>query len=129
MNKIYLAGRYGRRAELAKYAETLHKMGNKITASWLDGTHEAHDENPTSFEKNQWAKEDIIDINNSNLFLAFTDNSRGRGGRHFECGYAAGRKIPIYVIGETEDNIFYSNYQRFCNFVEFLTDKWDILSY
>ena len=121
MNKIYLAGRYERRAELAEYAEILSKMGNEITASWLDGKHEADDKNPTEDQKREWVAQDLADIRRSDLFLAFTDNSYGRGGRHFECGYAEGKEITICVIGEAEDNIFYADYGRYENFAQFLS--------
>jgi nucleoside 2-deoxyribosyltransferase len=106
---IYLAGRYGRRQELAEYAERLRAMGHEVSSRWLLGEHEAKDVNPTKDEAAQWAREDLEDIDRSDMLIAFTEEpgSSYRGGRHVEMGYAIARRLNLFVIGPRE-NVFYS---------------------
>lgn len=108
--RIYLAGRYGRRKELAEYAERLHRLGHQVTSRWLYGAHEMIDERPAPEEARRFAEEDLVDLQNANLLIAFTEApgpvaGRGRGGRHVELGYALASGLPVYVVGHRE-NVF-----------------------
>lgn len=130
MSSYYLAGRYGRRDEFKGYAEQMRERGYGITSRWLSGAHDATDDDTDSLElQAQWAKEDLEDIDESDVMLAFTEpsgSSYSRGGRHIEVGYAMAKLIPIVVIGPIE-NIFYariaSRAVHFETFAAFL--QWD----
>lgn len=113
--RIYLAGRYGRRDELAGIAGQLEAMGHEITSRWLSGEHEAKDESPTPEEAASWAMDDLNDIDASEAFALFTEadpeKQAGRGGRFVELGYALARHglsamDRVYLVGPTESNIF-----------------------
>ena len=113
--KIYLAGRYGRRVELLKYAAALNASWHGVTSRWLRGAHEAKDATLTEAEAAGWAKYDLEDIDTADAVIAFTeapDNPHGRGGRHVELGYAIAKDKRILVVGHRE-NIF-------CNLPEVL---------
>jgi len=112
--RIYLAASYSRRKELCGYAEVLKGYGHEITSRWLNGAHEAADENPTQEEMARWATEDISDIQLSDALIAFTEppkSGASRGGRHVELGYAIAIKdieepdFMVFTVGPVE-NIF-----------------------
>lgn len=45
----------------------------------------------------------MSDIDKADVFVLLSDDGPTRGGKHFETGYAAARKvIPIFVIGHSE---------------------------
>jgi len=117
--KFYLAGRYSRRKELLGYAQQLRDLGHVVTSRWLDGTHEALDSCASQDDRSFWAEDDLNDINNADIFLAFTESdSSGRGGRHFEAGFAAATGKLIVCFGPEEGNIFYAFFPRFEDFWE-----------
>lgn len=122
--KIFLSGKYERRSELAAYAEQLKAQGHEITSSWLDGTHEAKDRDHTDAEAEQWAIQDLKDIDDCDIFVIFTcGEGSERGGRHFEAGYAHARNKLMMAIGPKEENIFYRLIPCLKTFEEFLADK------
>lgn len=112
---IYLAGRYGRRAELAHYAAHLTQAGHHITARWLSGAHDGPpvpDDGirlPGSLADSQrFALEDVQDLQAADLVLVFTEppgSPASRGGRHVELGMALAWEKAIVVIGGRE-NVF-----------------------
>jgi len=107
--RIYLAARYSRRLELCGYAAQLAELGHVVTSRWLAGDHEAADGTTDSDLRARWAKEDLDDIDQSHMLLAFAEPSgtpHSRGGRHVEFGYALGRSMWVGVVGRPE-NIFY----------------------
>lgn len=107
--KFYLASRYGRRLELRAYAERLRAIGHEVTSRWLGGEHEAFDASPTREQMMDWSEDDIADIRDADVFVAFTehpDSPFGRGGRHVEAGHAMALGKEICVVGPVE-NIFY----------------------
>lgn len=102
--KIYLAGRYSRRAELAEYAKDLEKLGAEITSTWLKGLHEKEEiEGPDELGLNRasWAKEDLYDIARSDALILFTNDTSaaGRGGAHAEFGIALASGKNISIVG------------------------------
>lgn len=114
--RAYLAGRYGRREELADVARKLRDRGIDVQADWLSG---AHDDTPDS----QAAALDLADVDECHVLIAFTElpgvDGRARGGRHFEAGYAHALGKPVIVIGPAE-NVFYSlAFERFESLSEF----------
>lgn len=126
MNRIYLASRYARIDEMRQYRERLAAHGMEVTSRWLNGEHQiAHDGKPLGADRERlvesqdeddirlkayFAQEDLSDIANSDVLLAFTEEpgviGRGRGGRHVEFGMALTYGLPIIVIGPRE-NVFY----------------------
>jgi hypothetical protein len=105
--KIYLCGRYGRKAELAFYAALMAADGHEITASWLSEM-TLDDDALTDFGRALAADTDAHDIDCSELVMVFSeapDSPYGRGGRHFEHGYAAAKGKEIMLVGPFE-NVF-----------------------
>lgn len=125
--KIYLAGRYGRRAELTEFAKLLEGMGWEVTSRWLRGAHEMPEVASTDESFNtasnedravmgeRFAEEDYEDIEAADILIAFTEQpgrqkGRARGGRHVELGVAlerfrAGSMHAPVVVGYRE-NVF-----------------------
>lgn len=111
--KVYLAARYSRRRELAGYAEELADLGIEVTSRWLTGQHETPPEGVPidSPEHLAWcADDDLTDIGIADVLVAFTEPEgsvagRGRGGRHFEMGYAAASEKHVLIVGHRE-NVF-----------------------
>lgn len=110
---IYLAGSYLRHRELGEYASDLALLGHTVTSRWLRLAQDPADDGRTlslsRLEAATIARDDLADIERSELVICFTEPSGGpgRGGRHFEAGvaYAIGRSV--YVVGPIE-NIFYA---------------------
>lgn len=102
--RAYLAGRYGRRAELARVAGELRKLGIGVTSRWLDGDHDQVDDAIAALE-------DLADIRAADVVISWTEGDavpgRARGGRHVEFGlaYALGKRL--IVVGHRE-NVFHS---------------------
>lgn len=133
--RIYLTGQYGRRVELAGYAEELRDAGHAVTSRWLLGPDqrwgsaaigreaEALAEGESESEAAQavrrnCADQDWQDINAAGTFIAFTEppgSTAARGGRHVELGMAlAMRRIRllgssrrIIVVGPRENFFCY----------------------
>lgn len=109
--KLYLAGQYKQKEELAAVAGQLRAAGLEVTSRWLE---EPHAPNITLDEIDvqqleKYAYADLTDIDACDILVAFaTDPSipTVRGGRHVEFGYALGRGKPIVVVGPYE-NIFH----------------------
>jgi len=99
--KIYVAGSWLRRKELAKKAQRLEDEGIQVTSRWLS----SHgDDLPLV----QAAKEDLEDIRKADGLLLFTqDKKHGytTGGRFVELGYAYAKKKTIVIVGPRE-NVF-----------------------
>lgn len=126
MTKIYLAARYSRREELCGYAEDLKRAGHSVMSRWLEGNHQIadngmpigddgealvegfSDSEKAMFLRQQFAMEDLRDIDYSEMLIAFTEpprSSASRGGRHVEFGYALAQNKPILIVGHKE-NVF-----------------------
>lgn len=128
MTAYYLASRYGRRLELAEYADQLRSLGHQVTSRWLEGQHQADElEVAAAGEVHQvpeiarrFAEEDIEDVTFADVVVAFSEpprSSASRGGRHVEFGMALGwvlagyrsldgRARRVIVIGQRE-NVFH----------------------
>lgn len=114
MNKIYLAARYSRRAELSEYAKSLRSYGYVVTSRWLDGNHETAGDGTsvegTLAERRQFALEDWADVMSADVMLNFTETPRTgptRGGRHVEFGAALAEGKKVFVVGPIE-NVFHA---------------------
>jgi nucleoside 2-deoxyribosyltransferase len=124
----YLAARYGRRLEVAEYADQLRSLGHQVTSRWLLGQHQADElevaaagavhEVPEIARR--FAEEDVEDVTFADVVVAFSEpprSSASRGGRHVEFGMALGwvlagyttvdgRARRVAVIGQRE-NVFH----------------------
>lgn len=117
--KIYLAARFGRRAEIQTYAKQLNLQGHFITSRWLDAENantvfalsvEDLEQGSMPDEACHFANIDLADISASELVINFTersDSQHGRGGRHVEFGFARALKKKLIVIGPRE-NVFHT---------------------
>lgn len=118
--KIYLASRYGRRAELCGYKKILEELGYVVTSRWLSGDHAigGSDSPPDGDNgemsqqaienRRQFAEEDVEDVLACDLLIAFTEpetSPYSRGGRHVELGIAIGTLADVLIVGHRE-NIF-----------------------
>jgi nucleoside 2-deoxyribosyltransferase len=106
--KVYLASRYSRYPEMQGYREELAAIGITVTSRWINGDHEwvgVPDEDMPLEVGAHFATEDVEDIDISDLVVNFTEAPRttnGRGGRHWECGYAYAQGIDQVVVGHRE---------------------------
>ena len=114
--KIYLAGRYGRREEIAGYAEELRRLGAIITSYWLAGSHDldgTEDAEQKTAKERMWAVEDLGDVDYANWLIAFTEHpdgvvpGRARGGRHVEFGFALAQGNKRLIVVGPRENVFH----------------------
>lgn len=104
--RIYLAGSYHRRLELADYAVLLTNDLHEITSRWVTGLHEL-----PNWTESSIALDDLKCIEEAECAIFFTEPADGsasmkRGGRHVEFGYAVALGKLIFVVGPRE-NVFY----------------------
>lgn len=122
--RVYIAGRFDRKNELATYAAQLEEIGLACTSRWLTGVHDATSEKAlTERELAVFAHEDHEDIRSADwLVLFLEDPSAGymTGGRHVETGIALERGMPVYLIGEAGENVFHAEVTRFPTWQHFL---------
>ena len=141
---FYLAAQYNRREELCGYRSDLEARGHTVPARWLLGEHQVHgveaarlvqSGGPVPVEQARpFAEDDIEDIEACDVFVAFTapPPQSGRGGRHFESGYAwalakweaqatCAEPLRLVIVGPAE-NIFHSlpEWERYPTWAEFL---------
>jgi hypothetical protein len=126
--RIYLAARYSRRLELCEYRSQFEAAGHRVTSRWLNGSHQISDAgNPigdhgesllesngdaseagAAFMRTHFANEDVTDVRDAELLIAFTEpprSSASRGGRHVELGMAIGMGKRVIIVGYRE-NVF-----------------------
>lgn len=112
--KIYLAARYSRNAEMRGVRDVLESLGHEVTSRWI----ECHaGKYLTSFTPEVLngdpeycaavGRHDVEDIESADMLISFTDASGGKGGRHWEHGYAAALGKRIAVVGPRE-HIFHT---------------------
>lgn len=120
MNKVYLASRFGRQAELRGYREQLAAMGIEVTSTWLDAVRDdqANDESDLA----AIAEKNFEDIERADVLIVFTDESEGacRGGHHVELGFAFADGKDIAVIGPRINLFHYhGDVNHFASWAEF----------
>jgi len=122
MQKVYLAARYSRREEIAKYKKDLEFQGYEVTSRWLLGDHQIDasgkpisDTGENLVENGEgeeaaklrahFAIEDVEDVRAADTIILFTEEPysiASRGGRHVEFGIAIERGMNLIVIGPYE---------------------------
>jgi len=111
--KIYLAARFGRRAELLNYKTSLEVHSHVVTSRWLTqpDQDDIHQRNYSEEQRLQFAINDYADVLVAHALIAFTeprdrDTPGGkRGGRHVELGIALALHKEVFVVGYRE-NVF-----------------------
>lgn len=96
---VYLAAPWRRRGELVEYAYQARMRGLGVTSKWLYST---LDDQLADAAAKQCARDDLADIDEAHLLVAFTDGEPVRGGYQFETGYAYARGMKIIVVGPRE---------------------------
>jgi hypothetical protein len=114
------------------YAEALQAAGHEVTSRWVFGAHDVAipDEDLSRPEHRAvaaaFALEDISDVDQAELLLAFTEPPlpfASRGGRHWEAGMACAWGMMIWIVGPRE-NVFYclEDVHQFADFSAVLED-------
>lgn len=102
--KVYLAARFGRRAELIELRRTLQHLGWTVTSTWLDITDDE------DFDRAGTAATDIADLLAADIVLSLTEEPNDpigkRGGRNVEFGLGLMAKKRMAIIGPRE-NVFH----------------------
>ena len=98
MARVYLAGPYSERIQLARYALDLILDGHAVTSRWIMGTH-PYGTLPAE------AQNDLDDVQACDTLVLFSAGS-SPGGRYVEYGYALARGKTCYVVGP-QDNLFH----------------------
>lgn len=109
--KVYMAARYSRKDEIAKYARLFRSQGIEVSSTWFDEPHTPTVQLSDVSEVllREYATRDLAEIDIANAFIFFSESDQTwnrRGGRHVEFGYALASGKRILVIGPIE-NIFH----------------------
>lgn len=125
--RIYLAGRYDRRSEIAVYAAELRSLGHVVVSRWHDGGYEDDPDGTLALAcERAWvvtggyptaaapfAEQDLEDLDAADTAVFLTEPggdfqvaaSAARGGRHVELGIAYAWAKRVIVVGPRE-NVF-----------------------
>jgi nucleoside 2-deoxyribosyltransferase len=99
---------------MLEWEKRLVPHGFEITSRWIRGNHEMdisvhENELERKKENRRFANEDVEDIDSADVVVVFSPREnfgQGRGGRHWETGYAWGSKRWVVLVGEQE-NVFH----------------------
>jgi len=106
MKNVYLASAYETKQQIRQYARIMNACGFTVTSTWHEQEEPASgnqglgpaDLNERPEVGRPYALADLRDIDAADTLILFTDGS-GRGGRHFETGYAWASGKGIVIIG------------------------------
>lgn len=137
-SRVYLAGSYATKGTMKKYRDELATMGYTVTSRWIDqtGEHEKGDLSPDRYmttpdECYEFAERDMDDIAQSDVFIMFTGDGLGSGGRHTELGLALTcTTVQMIVIIGPRENVFQCNpaFIQFDNWGDFVNAVWEGIS-
>lgn len=101
---IYIAGSYGRRAELLEHKLDYMSKGGKCTSTWLDKPESEAENNGLGKEPATYAFRDLDDILVADAIVLFAepDGVNARGGKHVEFGFALAHGKGCFVVGRKE---------------------------
>ena len=100
--KVYLASNYSTHPEMRHYAQLLEEHGHFVTSEWINGTHGGDD-------RERYARIDLRDVDEADVVVFFSEspvNSRTRGGKHVEFGYALAKGKRLFIVGG-KHNVFH----------------------
>lgn len=118
--RVYLAGRYARRAELAEYRAELVAAGVTVTSRWIDGPDQRRLNDGSLLGHREerlverlegeegvelagcCAVADLADVQDCDVLVSFTYGGQGRGGRHVEWGMALAWGKTLMIVGPRE---------------------------
>lgn len=111
--KIYMAGPWVKREECRQLQGILEAAGFTVVSRWItkhmDMGLAAEDLNTADVkvqeELTKQAIEDVLDLETADVFMII--NSEKSEGKAFEFGYACAMRLPIIVVGDRSNNIFY----------------------
>lgn len=111
--KIYFAGPWAKREECRTMQADLEKAGFTVVSRWITkhidmGVAAANlntDDIKVQEELTKQAIEDVLDLETADVFMIY--NGCMSEGKAFELGYACAMRLPIIVIGDRSNNIFY----------------------
>ncbi len=114
--KIYLAARYSRHPEMRAIRDEIHRLGHIVTSRWID--HHGGDLlesivseqlNAAPAECTQYAKTDLADLIAADMVISFTSaDGGGKGGRHWELGFAYGLGRKRLIVVGPREHIFHT---------------------
>lgn len=109
--RVYLAGRFSAKLDIAAKAEELKAAGFEITSRWLAEVMNCNAQLTDVSDSYllQHAIEDVEDVRRADVTVLFTvepTTATVRGGRHFESGMAYGFGKLLITCGPIE-NIFH----------------------
>jgi hypothetical protein len=100
IDRVYLSASYTRKREVAAAAAEMRLLGCSIASTWHD---ELDDSDDVGAENaGQLALQDLEEIRDSNVLVAFTDDHPTRAGHHTEFGGAAILGLRLVVVGPVE---------------------------
>lgn len=102
--KIYIAGSYGRRAELLEHKLDYIANGGICTSGWLDNPESEAENNGLGAEPATYATRDLDDIMEADALVLFAEpiGINARGGKHVEFGFAMAHGKGCFVVGRKE---------------------------
>lgn len=106
--KVYLASRWERREEMARYRDELISMGIEVVSTWMSGPMEEwslHNGMSALEHGRSEAVRDADEVGEADLVVNFTEDPTTawvRGGRHWECGYSYALGIDQLLVGPRE---------------------------
>ena len=104
--RIYFSGAWEPREHIRIVSEAVcAKLDATNTSGWLYSNDEEISTSTKDMRKS-WADRDLADIRGSDVMVCVLERKPGRGGRHFEAGYALALHKHVLALGE-DDNIFY----------------------
>jgi hypothetical protein len=107
---IYLATRYARHAEMRAARDALRDLGHTVTSRWVD-QHGGHVLESFAAERLNsdpahcaaYAKADLDDLAAADVVVSFTTTGGGgKGGRHWEMGWAHAAGKRLVLVGPRE---------------------------
>jgi len=109
MKRIYLASAYETKLQIKQYARILNACGFTVTSTWHETEEPASGKQGLGADSlnerpelgRPYALQDIADIDAADTLMLFTDGN-GRGGRHWETGYAWANGKLIVIVGDRQ---------------------------
>lgn len=95
-DKVYLAARFKRQAEMRALADEFVAAGFQVTSTWL-GAEGLSLGDPAKAAI--WADRDLFDIRAADAYVLISDEVLGHGGKDFEGGYAYALGKRVVVVG------------------------------
>jgi len=107
---VYLAARYSRNAEMRAYRDQLVGLGIIVSSRWIDqhggNVLESFVAEKLNNDPEYCAKYALVDLDDmaaADTIISFTNtNGGGKGGRHWEAGWAYAARKPQIIIGPRE---------------------------